>query len=70
MAMAPTQIGCNMEQEPDVTNIDKFIEYHWRRGWDEAIQYVIDIIGEMQYTYDWHNPTLDELEQRIVWENM
>jgi len=36
------------------------------QGWQEAIDHVIDIINEMQYTYDWHNPTLDELEQRIV----
>lgn len=54
-----------MEQEPDVSNIDSFIEYHWRRGWDEAIEYAIDIINEMKYT-GYSNETLEELAQRIV----
>ena len=59
MAMALTQIGCNMT--------DKFNNNpDYDQGWQEATDHVIDIINEMQYTYDWHNPTLDELEQRIV----
>jgi hypothetical protein len=35
-------------------------------GWDEAIEMVLDVISEMQDSMNFHNPTLDELEQRIV----
>ena len=63
MAMAPIQIGSKMT---DNTNTDELLELAWNRGWESAIDHVLDIISEMQYTYDWHNPTLEELEQRIV----
>ncbi len=35
-------------------------------GWENAIDMVLDAISEMQNSMDFHNPTLDELEQRIV----
>ncbi len=35
------------------------------KGWWAAIDMVIDVITEMQAKGDFHNPTLDELEQRI-----
>lgn len=35
-------------------------------GWQDAIDYVLDVVSEMYNSYDFHNPTLDELEQRIV----
>jgi len=44
---------------------DEQIIKEWQRGWDEAIQYVLDISAEMADTMDFHNPTLDELEDRI-----
>ena len=34
--------------------------------WEEAIDMVLDVISEMRDSMDFHNPTLDELEQRIV----
>jgi hypothetical protein len=36
------------------------------QGWYEAIEMVEEVIAEMRDTMDFHNPTLDELEQRIV----
>lgn len=39
---------------------------HWTRGWDEAIEYVIEISKEMQNSLNFDKPTLEELEQRIV----
>lgn len=42
------------------------VEENWRRGWEEAIDYVLDISREMRESYNYHNPSLDELEQRIV----
>lgn len=34
--------------------------------WEGAIDMVLDVISEMQDSMNFHNPTLDELEQRIV----
>ena len=34
--------------------------------WEGAIDMVLDVISEMQNSMNFHNPTLDELEQRIV----
>lgn len=34
--------------------------------WEQAIDMVLDVIEEMRDSMDFHNPTLDELEQRIV----
>lgn len=36
------------------------------KTYEEAIEMVLEVISEMKETYDFHNPTLDELEQRIV----
>jgi hypothetical protein len=44
---------------------DLEIVQHWQRGWDEAIEYVIEKCNEMQETLNFHNPTLEELEDRI-----
>ena len=37
-------------------------------GWEDAINYVLDIIKDMKYNdnLSWNNETLEELEQRIV----
>ena len=45
------------------------IEYSnmaYMHGWAKAIDMVLDVVGEMYNSYNFHNPTLDELEQRIV----
>lgn len=34
--------------------------------YEDALEMVLDVISEMKETYDFHNPTLEELEQRIV----
>ncbi len=34
--------------------------------YEEAIDMVLDVISEMRDSMNFHNPTLDELEQRIV----
>lgn len=36
------------------------------QGWYDAIEMVQDVISEMRDGMDFHNPTLDELEDRIV----
>jgi len=41
------------------------LEYEFARGWDEALDMVNDVILTMTNSMDFHNPTLDELEQRI-----
>jgi hypothetical protein len=57
------------KDEDEVTTTFKSIKQSqqesYSQGWQEAIQYVIDIIGEMKYT-EYDNTTLEELEQRIV----
>lgn len=39
---------------------------HWTRGWDEAIEYAIEISKEMRSSNKFDKATLEELEQRIV----
>ena len=34
--------------------------------YEDAIEMVLDVISEMRDSMNFHNPTLDELEQRIV----
>jgi len=34
--------------------------------YEDAIEMVLDVISEMRYSMNFHNPTLDEIEQRIV----
>jgi hypothetical protein len=36
------------------------------KGWEDAINYVLDISKHMRYTNPYISPTLEELEQRIV----
>lgn len=43
-----------------------FEQQGYDEGWKEAIDMVLDVVGEMYNSYNFHNPTLDELEQRIV----
>lgn len=48
---------------------DEQIIENWQRGWNEAIDYVLDISREMRQQYPFHDydiATLSELEQRIV----
>lgn len=35
-------------------------------SWEEAIDMVLDVISEMMESYDFHNPTLEELKDRII----
>jgi hypothetical protein len=48
----------------ELANTQNSEEY--QRGWDEAIEMVEDVIEQMQNSMNFHNPTLDELEQRIA----
>lgn len=52
----------------DNTNTDELLELAWNAGWEEAINYAIDISKQMRYNdnLSWNNETLEELEQRIV----
>jgi len=34
--------------------------------YEDAIEMILDVISEMRDSMNFHNPTLDELEQRIV----
>ena len=38
----------------------------YQQGWEDAINYVLDISKHMRYTNPYIGPTLEELEQRIV----
>ena len=38
----------------------------YEQGWQDAINYVIDISKQMRYNNPYISPTLEELEQRIV----
>jgi Na+-transporting NADH:ubiquinone oxidoreductase subunit NqrE len=38
----------------------------YQEGWQDAINYVIDISKQMRYNNLYIKPTLEELEQRIV----
>jgi hypothetical protein len=38
----------------------------YEKGWEEAINYVLDISQQMRYNNPYITPTLEELEQRIV----
>lgn len=43
-------------------------EEGYQEGWENAINYALDILNHMQYNDNnkWHNETLEELGQRIV----
>ena len=38
----------------------------YEKGWEDAINYVIDISKQMRYNNPYITPTLEELEQRII----
>jgi hypothetical protein len=38
----------------------------YQEGWENAINYVLDISQQMRYNDLFKGPTLEELEQRIV----
>ncbi len=38
----------------------------YQEGWENAINYVLDISQQMRYNNPYITPTLEELEQRIV----
>lgn len=38
----------------------------YQEGWEDAINYVLDISKQMRYNNPYITPTLEELEQRIV----
>jgi hypothetical protein len=38
----------------------------YQEGWENAINYVLDISQQMRYNNPYIGPTLEELEQRIV----
>lgn len=37
-----------------------------QKTWKEAIDMVLDVIYEMQESFDYHNPTLDQLETELL----
>jgi hypothetical protein len=39
--------------------------HDYNLGWEEFREEVLEIIEEMRDSMNFHNPTLDELEQRI-----
>lgn len=39
--------------------------HDYNLGYEEAREMVIEVIEQMRDSYDYHNPTLDELEDRI-----
>lgn len=60
----------NWKPEDEVTTTFRSIKKAqmdaYTDGWDDAIQYVIDISKQMRYNNPYITPTLEELEQRIV----
>jgi hypothetical protein len=54
------------KKETPMTHPNPEEQAFYNLGWENAIDMVLDAISEMQNSMDFHNPTLDELEQRIV----
>ena len=59
----------------DIPSTQIELDFEWKDGDDtamtdkayaEAIDMVLDVIANMKDSMNFHNPTLDELEQRIV----
>jgi hypothetical protein len=40
-------------------------EEDFARGYESAMDTVFDVISEMEESMNFHNPTLEELEQRL-----
>jgi len=60
----------NWQPEDEITttfgSIKKAQMDAYADGWEDAINYVLDISKQMRYTDLFKGPTLEELEQRIV----
>jgi len=57
-----------MEDKINKYNNNPDYDAGYEEGWQNAINYVLDISQQMRYNDNltWHNATLEELEQRIV----
>jgi hypothetical protein len=55
-----------MEDKINKYNNNPDYDAGYQEGWENAINYVIDISKEMRYNDLFKGPTLEELEQRIV----
>lgn len=55
-----------MEDKINSYNNNPDYDAGYQEGWENAINYVIDISKEMRYNDLFKGPTLEELEQRIV----
>jgi hypothetical protein len=57
-----------MEDKINKYNNNPDYDAGYQEGWENAINYALDILNHMQYNDNnkWHNETLEELGQRIV----
>ena len=55
-----------MEDKINKYNNNPDYDAGYQEGWENAINYVLDISQQMRYTDAFKGPTLEELEQRIV----
>ena len=55
-----------MEDKINKYNNNPDYDAGYQEGWENAINYVIDISKEMRYNDLFKGPTLEELEHRIV----
>jgi hypothetical protein len=55
-----------MEDKINKYNNNPDYDAGYQEGWENAINYVLDISQHMRYTNPYIGPTLEELEQRIV----
>lgn len=57
-----------MEDKINKYNNNPDYDAGYQEGWENAINYALDISKQMRYNdnLSWHNETLQELEQRIV----
>ena len=55
-----------MEDKINSYNNNPDYDAGYQEGWENAINYVLDISQHMRYTNPYIGPTLEELEQRIV----
>jgi hypothetical protein len=55
-----------MEDKINKYNNNPDYDAGYQEGWENAINYVLDISQQMRYIDRFKGPTLEELEQRIV----
>jgi hypothetical protein len=55
-----------MEDKINSYNNNPDYDAGYQEGWENAINYVLDISQQMRYNDRFKGPTLEELEQRIV----